>query len=225
MISRSAYAQLALPPAGAARHPRRAGAGLWRAAGLRAVRERRGAVGRGRRLGADGALLPADAALLPPLAVVGRGAAGDRRFLRRLHPAIGLAARIGDAAGCGRAGHRHLGDESADRATPHLQPATLASGKGHRDENFPVALVADPAASCARRSSPSTASPAPPTTSPITRALRPPTSSRCSPPCAPGSPAAGAARARRSRCVARWRSAGLDPSHAQRAARRLRAAT
>ena len=48
------------------------------------------------------------------------------------------------------------------------EAAALQSGKGHQRREFPRRLVSDRAAGIARRSWPSTASPASPTTSPIT---------------------------------------------------------
>ena len=65
------------------------------------------------------------------------------------------------------------GEESA-RRSPHerTRAEAVSSGKGHRDENFPVASWLIARASPADRSSPSIASCARPTTSPIMRACR-----------------------------------------------------
>ncbi len=91
----------------------------------------------------------------------------------------------------------------------------LRSGKGHRDENFPVA-------SWLIRAAPSRADPGvlrfrahSPTTSPITRHCRPRRSSRCSIAWRPGLPATTTATPVAVRCAARSPSATCRRKHAQ----------
>src|SRR6185312_17187302 len=78
-----------------------------------------------------GADVPADVAVLSPVAVLGPGAAADRGFLCRLYLGIGLAALVGQGRYVERPGPGGSGGMSGI--------AELQSGKGHRDENFPVA--------------------------------------------------------------------------------------
>ena len=85
-----------------------------------------------RGLGADGVRVPADAASLPPIAAVGTGAAGDRAVLHAVH------ARFRPPI-CPREGRTMEGPRTGRRSDHDGTPPTLRSGKGHRDENFPVA--------------------------------------------------------------------------------------
>src|SRR5262249_17469436 len=102
------------------------------AGGAGGLRLRSCAVGGTLRLASDGGGLPAHAALLPGLPAFGTGPARD---CRRLHP-VHAAVRSGSLA----RPRRHLG-----RARPRdgervvTDSAAFASGKGHQDENFPVA--------------------------------------------------------------------------------------
>ena len=118
------------------------------------------------RLCADGAGLPADLALLSSLALLGPGAAGHRPRLYGFHARFRLSALARHAADCGRgACRRRCRDADDDHGRQN------ASGKSHRDENFPVASALIHPRHRASFS-PSTASRAPPTTSPIILAAR-----------------------------------------------------
>ncbi len=77
--------------------------------------------------------VPADPALLSRLAALGHRAAADRLRLRPVH------ARLRDPA-LARP-RRHVEGQGAGPGPIMSQAADLASGKGHTDENFPVASV------------------------------------------------------------------------------------
>ncbi len=89
------------------------------------------------------------------------------------------------------------------------------SGKGHRDENFPVASFLISSAPSRRRSWRSTISCAPPTTSPITRRSRRRRSLRCSIASKPGCSAPTADDAVAVRLRAALAERKLSPKHAQ----------
>ena len=114
----------------ARRHRRWPGAHLSGSAVHGAVRLRLGADLRHRRLGADGDLVPADVAVLSALALVGGGAARYQFPLHALH----LDSAYQYAAGKGGSWKGRV------QAKARMSTAgELRSGKGHRDENFPVA--------------------------------------------------------------------------------------
>ncbi len=126
MIARSAYAQLGYSPLLLAGTLLGLAADLRRAAAAGAVRRRLGAARRRRRLGDDGGRVPADAALLPPLAAVGRGAAGDRRYLRLVHAGVGGPVSP-------RPRRQVEGSRPGGRRSAHDRTRTATT------ENFPVA--------------------------------------------------------------------------------------
>ena len=133
MVARSAYAQLRYSPVllcGTL-----LGMAIVYAAPVAAgaVRARAAAACRRARLGLDGICLPADPALLPAVAVVGRGASLDRSTVRRLSPYNRQCSIGAAAAACGKAAPR--------RWRESMDASVLSSGKGHRDENFPVASL------------------------------------------------------------------------------------
>ena len=227
MVSRSAYAQLDYSPlllAGTVP--------AWRwtylvPAAAGAVRPRAGASGRARGLAADGHRLPADAALLSPSRR--SGASPCRRSPR---PIRLFTVQSALAVWRGRGGHVEGPRPGADgRVVTDAADLRIRQGPSRRE--LPGRVLADPAASSARRSSPSIASRAPPTTSPTIRdAAARPRSSRSS-----HGMRSGAARRRRqrgrrgpARCPsgarphrpARARSSGgLPPRRHQEALRRL----
>src|ERR1043166_651844 len=123
----------ALFAAPARRHRRRHGAHLLAPARDGAVRDRLGASAWNRCVAADGGVVPADAALLPGLALVGSGPARYHSPLHALHAGFRLSVRP-------RKGRR-LERARAGESIGHEMTAAaeLRSGKGHRDENFPVA--------------------------------------------------------------------------------------
>src|SRR5204862_7620192 len=90
-----------------------------------------GAASRDRRLGADGDLVSTDPALLPALALVGHSAARYHLPLHALH--LGFRVPV-----CRRQGRRLEGTRSGE-GLAMTTAGELRSGKGHRDENFPVA--------------------------------------------------------------------------------------
>jgi hypothetical protein len=83
---------------------------------------------------ADGDQLPADAAVLQSLARMGLGAAADRVTVRRVHVRVRRSALAREGRHVERP---RTGDGAAMNSA--LTSAALQSGKGHRDENFPVA--------------------------------------------------------------------------------------
>ena len=90
-----------------------------------------GAGVRRRHLGADGALVPADAKVLSALALVGHSPARYQFPLHAVH--LGFRIPIRRRQGRGLEGPRS-GEGFAMSTAGELR-----SGKGHRDENFPVA--------------------------------------------------------------------------------------
>src|SRR5213078_2527159 len=96
-----------------------------------AVRVRMGAGFRDRRMGADGNLVPADPALLSALALVGHSASRYHLPLHALH--VGFRVPV-----CRRQ-RRRLERARSGEGLAMITAAELRSGKGHRDENFPVA--------------------------------------------------------------------------------------
>ena len=137
MVSRSAYAQLRYSPwllAGTV-------VGMLlvylAAAAAGAVRRRRGAMARPRRLGADGGRASSRCC-----ASTGSRRCGgvllpaDRRDLHRLH--LQSAVEVWRGRGGMWKGRAQALARSGDAA---VSAADLASGKGHTDENFPVASL------------------------------------------------------------------------------------
>src|SRR5437588_2660767 len=115
----------------ARRHRRRHGARLCDAAAPRSIRQRQRPRPRPVRLGADGNGLCAHATPLSGVVAVGMGVAGHRTVLHalyvRLRPPIRpRQRRVMEGA--------HPGERTMTE-----KPAALRSGKGPRDENFPVA--------------------------------------------------------------------------------------
>ena len=104
--------------------------------------------------------------LYRPVAAVGTGAAGHRAVLHAVHARFRAAIRP-------RQGRTVEGPRSGQRDHDQRRRPTLRSGKGHRDENFPVASRLIASAPPRRRSSRSTNSCASPTTSPTTPTLKP----------------------------------------------------
>src|SRR4029077_13211553 len=77
--------------------------------------------------------LSADAAILPALAVMGARAAGDRAAIHALHPRFRPPI-------CARTGRQLEGTDAGQHiGAVMITPVEARSGKGHRDENFPVA--------------------------------------------------------------------------------------
>src|SRR5262249_42024685 len=123
----------ALLSAGAVGNDRRDGADLSRACAAGYFRQRRGAMDRGWNLGADVHRLPADVAVLPVVALMGFRAACYCLAVHALHP------RFGPSIGA-RTGRKLEGAGAGQRVgAAMITPAEARSGKGHRDENFPVA--------------------------------------------------------------------------------------
>ena len=82
---------------------------------------------------ADGHRVPADAAVLPALAAMGRRAACHCPAIPAVHPRFRLSI-------CARTGRKLEGPRASQRVGAVMITAAEArSGKGHRDENFPVA--------------------------------------------------------------------------------------
>src|SRR5262249_11402707 len=118
--------------ASAARHCRGHLPRLPRAARARRVRLRPGPGRGGGRLDAHAADLPADAQILPPVAALGPGAAGRGARLYGVYPRFRLSTCTGT---------RWIveGARARQRIGNIMTAAELRSGKGHHDENFPVA--------------------------------------------------------------------------------------
>ena len=76
-----------------------------------------------------------------PLAALGVRAAGDRRDLHGLHDRVGASSIGAGAAARGRAASRQRPLRPAEDRPAHdaITATEARSGKGHRDENFPVA--------------------------------------------------------------------------------------
>src|SRR5262249_18121615 len=112
---------------------RRDGAGLSRASAAGYFRQRRGGRARGWTVGADVHRFPADVAVLLVVALMGLRAACYCLAVHALHPRFGPSIRA-------RTG-RHLEGAGAGQrvGAAMITPAEARSGKGHRDENFPVA--------------------------------------------------------------------------------------
>src|SRR5262249_37802146 len=90
---------------------------------------------RDRDLAADGHRLSADAALLSALAAVGHRAPGDRPAIPAVHSRFRLSI-------CARTGRQLEGARASKPVGGRMiAPAEARSGKGHRDENFPVASM------------------------------------------------------------------------------------
>ena len=142
MVARSAYAQLRYSPTAARRHLSRHGAGLPCAAPADAVFGWAAAVSRAVRLGADGARVPADAQVLSRIVALGPGAAGALHSATCCSRWTPPGPPRADAEACGKAGFKPAPSSSA-----MTRAEDLRSGKGHRDENFPVAswLIHGPA--------------------------------------------------------------------------------
>ena len=141
MVARSAYAQLRYSPLLLAGTVVGHGAHLSRAAAAGAVRQRPGRSWLGLAgLGADGARVPADAAVLP----------ASRRLWGLALPAIALLYMLFtlDSAYqyAARQGRRLEGPRAGEGTMTHDRRRDLRSGKGHRDENFPGRVAADPSA-------------------------------------------------------------------------------
>ena len=132
MVSRSAYAQLGYSPLLLAGTVAGMVLTFLMAPIVDAFRQRACAGGGAVRLAADGVRLPAHAPLLPPLAAVGRWPCRRSRRPIRCSPCSRPWKSGAAAAACGRGAPGHGG-------RPMTGAADFASGKGHRDENFPVA--------------------------------------------------------------------------------------
>ena len=90
-------------------------------------------VARARGLGADGHRISADVAVLPAVPFVGCRAACYCLAIYALHPRFRLSI-------CARTGRKLEGARASQRiGTVMITAAEARSGKGHRDENFPVA--------------------------------------------------------------------------------------
>ena len=135
MVARSAYAQLRYSPLLLAGTVIRNGACLSCAATAGDLRGRNRAMAWHFHLGADGTQLWADTALLSRDVVLGHCAADDRAVVHVIHARFRLGFRAGTRwpVEGSRAGER-LGDAMT-------AAETFRTGKGHRDENFPVASV------------------------------------------------------------------------------------
>src|SRR5215470_12564998 len=84
-------------------------------------------------VGADVRRLSADVTILPVVAVMGSRAACYCFAVHALHPRFGPSI-------CARTGRKLEGTRASQRVGPAMiTPADARSGKGHRDENFPVA--------------------------------------------------------------------------------------
>src|SRR5262249_55973540 len=93
------------------------------------------ALARPRGVARHGGCLSADPALLPPFAPVGARIAGDRRYLRGVHPRFRLSIRA-------RSGRRVEGTRSSRRLrTAMTTSIEITPTKTHRGENFPVASL------------------------------------------------------------------------------------
>ena len=143
MVTRTAYAQLGYSPlvlAGTLVGP---GDGLSLAGDDRFVRLGHLADGRMDRLDHHGGDVPADLAFLPPVAALGAGTAFDRRRLCRLHVPIRHSALVGQGRHVEGPGPRRprTPESRHEHDASNKGVAQLQSGKGHTDENFPVASV------------------------------------------------------------------------------------
>src|SRR5262249_9510587 len=114
------------------RHRRGHDARLHRAARACGARLRAGSGRRRDRLGAHAADVPADAQILPPVAAVGPGATGCCARLYGVYARFRLST-------CTWTRWIVEGARARQRIGNIMTAAELRSGKGHHDENFPVA--------------------------------------------------------------------------------------
>ena len=174
MVARSAYVQLRHSPVLLLLTTLGLALVFVRAAGGRAVRPRRGALAAGWRPG-----LIMAATFLPTLRrfglspAVGAGAAGHRRVLHGGDDRLG--GRPPSRPRRGVEAPRLCGDGGMSDARDGCRSLVR---QGPRRREFPGRLGADQRRGCARISTPSTPSPAMPTTSPTARCSAPPTRSR-----------------------------------------------
>ncbi len=135
MVSRSAFAELRYSPRTPRWRHRRDGACLCRAAAVRRFRAGRGASRWRARLGDDGAFAHADTSALRTAPCRRPRPASDRRGLCRLH----LRFRATILAGARRLLEGSVPSADAGDGARVTTVKEALSGKGHRDENFPVA--------------------------------------------------------------------------------------
>src|SRR5262249_40354715 len=111
----------------------RHGADLLHGAAACHLRRRVATRGRAGNLAAHGDFPSTNAAALPVVSSVGDRSAGDRLAIRVVHARVRVSI-------CTRS-RWHLEGTRASRrvGNPMITPVEARSGKGHRDENFPVA--------------------------------------------------------------------------------------
>ncbi len=135
MVSRSGLCPTGLFAAAAGRYAAGTGIGLYRPGHGAAVRLVLCAIGGLAGLDHHGGHVPADPAFLSSRALVGFPVAADRRFLCCLHAGLRDPALVGPG--------RHVEGPAPGRrksgGRKGMSISDLQSGKGHKDENFPVA--------------------------------------------------------------------------------------